>query len=425
MRIGIVCPYLWDVPGGVQAHVRDLAETLIGLGHQVSVLAPGDEDSPSLPGYVVAAGRTVPIPYNGSVARLQFGLVSATRVRRWLRQGEFDVVHVHEPAPPSLSLLTVLLADVPLVATFHAASTRSRFLAMFDSAVQAVLERLSGRIAVSASARKMIVEHLGGDAVVIPNGVSVATYANARPLPGYPRDPALGGTIGFIGRYDESRKGMSVLLEAMTELVRSRPGVRLLVAGRGQQQDFVDALPEPLAGSVVMLGMVSEPDKASLLRSVDVYVAPNTGGESFGIILLEALAAGTPIVASDLPAFRSVLDPANEATQGGGEHWQAGEGGSQRRRSADRTEWQAGEGGSQRRRSADRTEWQLVRGGLLFRNRDPAGLARALDRVLSDRPLRAQLAAAGAELARPYDWNLVAAQILRVYEIAMAATVRS
>jgi phosphatidylinositol alpha-mannosyltransferase len=300
VKIGMVCPYLWDVPGGVQSHVRDLAETLIGLGHEVSVLAPGDDDSPDLPDYVVAAGRTVPIPYNGSVARLQFGLVSATRVRRWLRQGNFDVVHVHEPAPPSLSLLTVLLADAPLVATFHAASTKSRFLTMFDSAVQALLERLSGRIAVSQAARKMIVEHLGADAVVIPNGVSVAAFSGAEPLPGYPRDPALGGTIGFIGRYDEPRKGMSVLLEALTELVESRPGVRLLVAGRGQEQDFLDKLPESLAGSVVMLGMVSEPDKAALLRSVDVYVAPNTGGESFGIILLEALAAGTAVVASEL-----------------------------------------------------------------------------------------------------------------------------
>src|SRR6185437_9358462 len=296
----------------------DLAETLIGLGYQVSVLAPGDEDSAALPDYVVAAGKTVPIPYNGSVARLQFGLVSATRVRRWLRQGEFDVVHVHEPAPPSLSLLTVLLADVPLVATFHAASTRSRFLAMFDSVVQAVLERLSGRIAVSPAARKMIVEHLGGDAVVIPNGVSVAHYAQAAPRAGYPRPISQGGTIGFIGRYDESRKGMAVLLAALPELVRLRPGLRLLVAGRGEERDFLAELPAELAGSVRMLGMISEADKASLLRSVDVYVAPNTGGESFGIILLEAMAAGTPIVASDLQAFRQVLG-AEERPRGGSE----------------------------------------------------------------------------------------------------------
>ncbi len=373
MRIGIVCPYSWDIPGGVQAHVRDLAETLIGLGHQVSVLAPGEDDAPGLPDYVVAAGKTVPIPYNGSVARLQFGLVSATRVRRWLRDGEFDVVHVHEPAPPSLSLLTVLLADVPLVATFHSSSTRSRFLQIFDSAVQALLERLSGRIAVSQAARKMIMVHLGADAVVIPNGVAVATYRDALPLPGYPRDPALGGTVGFIGRYDESRKGMAVLLEAMQGLIVARPGIELLVAGRGDEEDFLKQLPPELAGSVRMLGQVSEADKASLLRSVDVYVAPNTGGESFGIILLEAMSARTPIVASDIDAFRRVLDDG--------------------------------------------------RAGLLFANRNATDLAAALERVLADSSLRVQLAEASAEVVRPYDWTVVATQILRVYEIAIAGAV--
>jgi phosphatidylinositol alpha-mannosyltransferase len=391
MRIGIVCPYRWDIPGGVQSHVRDLAETLISLGHYVSVLAPGDEDALDLPGYLVAAGKTVPIPYNGSVARLQFGLVSATRVRRWLRQGAFDVVHVHEPAPPSLSLLTVLLADVPLVATFHAASTRSRFLTMFDSVVQAVLERLSGRIAVSQAARKMIVEHLGGDAVVIPNGVSIAAYSGAQPLPGYPRDPALGGTIGFIGRYDESRKGMAVLLQAVHRLLQTRPGLQLLVAGRGEQESFLDKLPPELAGSVVMLGMLSEADKASLLRSIDVYVAPNTGGESFGIILLEAMAAGTPIVASDLQAFRLVLEDEQRPVP--------------------------------RRRPEHRGEWQLAPAGVLFHNKDADGLASALESVLADAGLRSRLSEASARLVQPYDWSVVTAQVLRVYEIAIAAAV--
>ena len=158
MRIGIVCPYSWNIPGGVQAHVRDLAETLIGLGHQVSVLAPGDEDTPDLPNHVVLAGKTVPVPYNGSVARVQFGLVSAARVRHWLRDGKFDVVHVHEPAAASLSLLTCMIHDGPLVATFHMATTRSRMLGMFDTMLQPFLEKLSGRIAVSTAARKVIVE---------------------------------------------------------------------------------------------------------------------------------------------------------------------------------------------------------------------------------------------------------------------------
>ena len=162
LRIGMVCPYSWDVPGGVQAHVRDLAEALIAMGHHVSVLAPGEEDAPGLADYVVAAGKAVPIPYNGSVARVQFGLVSAARVRRWLRDGDFDVVHVHEPAPPSLSLLTLILHNGPIVATFHAAANRSRILGMSDTVLQPFLEKLAGRIAVSPAARKMIVEHLGG-----------------------------------------------------------------------------------------------------------------------------------------------------------------------------------------------------------------------------------------------------------------------
>jgi phosphatidyl-myo-inositol alpha-mannosyltransferase len=374
MRIGIVCPYSWDIPGGVQAHVRDLAETLIALGHHVSVLAPGEEDAPGLPSYVVAAGKAMPIPYNGSVARLQFGVVSAARVRRWLRDGSFDVVHVHEPAIPSLSLLTCMLSDAPLVATFHAATVKSRFLAMFDSVLQPFVEKVSGRIAVSQAARKMIVEHLDADAVVIPNGVAVASYADAEPLPGYPRDPALGGTIGFIGRYDEPRKGMKILLAALEKLVTTRPGLQLMIAGRGEEANFREELPVSLRESVVMLGMVSEAQKASLLRSVDVYVAPNTGGESFGIILLEAMSARTPIVASDLDAFRRVLDDG--------------------------------------------------RAGVLFSNRDAEGLATALNRVLSDEALRGQLALASVDVVRPYDWTVVAAQILRVYEISIAAAVR-
>lgn len=185
MRIGIVCPYSFDVPGGVQNHVMDLAEALIALGHEVSVLAPADEDSP-LPEYVVSAGRAVPLPYNGSVARIAFGPVSTARVRRWITNGDFDVLHVHEPLTLSLSLLAVLSARGPVVATFHTAMTRSRVLAAAQGVLQIVLERITARIAVSALARKVQVEHMDGGAVEIPNGVAVAKFADAEPLPGWP-----------------------------------------------------------------------------------------------------------------------------------------------------------------------------------------------------------------------------------------------
>lgn len=367
MRIGIVCPYSWDIPGGVQAHVRDLAEALLDLGHVVSVLAPGDDDTPDLPRYVVTAGRAVRIPYNGSVARLQFGLVSATRVRRWLRDGDFDVVHVHEPAPPSLSLLACMIHDGPLVATFHAALTKSRWLAMSDTLLQPFLEKLSGRIAVSDAARKVIVEHLGADAVVIPNGVAVSHYTDARPLPGYPR---AGGTVGFIGRYDEPRKGMDVLVPALEKLVPQRPGLRLLVAGRGEAEEFLAGVPRAVRERIDLMGQVSEHDKARMLKSVDVYCAPNTGQESFGVILLEAMAARTPIVASELEAFKRVL--------GGGV------------------------------------------AGQLFPIGDSAALARELARVLDDAALRRRLVEAAAKAVVPYDWSTVVKEVLRVYELAIA-----
>ena len=373
MRVGLVCPYSFDIPGGVQAHVADLARTLIGLGHQVSVLAPGEDDTPTeLPEFLVPAGRSMPIKYNGSVARLSFGPVSYTRVRRWIRAGRFDVLHVHEPVAPSLSMLALMVADGPIVATFHTANPRSRMLLAFQGMLQPFLEKITGRIAVSELARQVQVEHLGGDAVIIPNGVDVQFFARAAPLPGYPR---AGGTIGFIGRYDEPRKGMSVLLDALRLLVPARPDLQLLVAGGGDEKDLRDEAGPELAGALRLLGRVSDEDKAAMLRSVDIYCAPNTGGESFGIILTEAMSAGTPVVASDLDAFRRVLD-----------------------------------GGI---------------AGVLARVGDPVALADALGRVLDDPGRRALLAAQGRRVVASYDWPVVAATVVKVYETVIAADPRA
>ncbi len=365
MRIGIVCPYRWDRPGGVQYHVRDLAETLRGLGHHVEVLTPAEHPESLPTEHVTFAGRTVPIPYNGSMASFQFGPISAARARRWLREGRFDVVHVHDPAPPSVGLLVLMIAKGPIVATFHAASVRSKLLTVWGPVIRPWLERIGGRIAVSDFARRLQVEHLGGDAVVIPNGVHVAPFAEGPQLPGLERGSG-GPTIGFLGRYDEPRKGLPVLLEAMRDVVRRHPAARLLVAGRGDPDGLRAAVPPELRPHVELLGELSEADKAAFLRSVDVYCAPNLLGESFGIILIEALAAGAPIVAADLDAFAAVLEDGAV--------------------------------------------------GVLVRRGDAAALAAALGDLLADPDRRAELSARGREAARGYDWSVVARRVLAVYE---------
>ena len=370
MKVGLVCPYPWDVPGGVMGHVRDLAEALIGCGHDVSVLAPVDDENQLLPPYVVPAGRTVPVRYNGSVARLVFGPISARRARRWLREGDFDVLHLHSPEALSLSLITLLQASGPIVATFHAANPRSRVLAAFSPALQPALEKIQGRIAVSPAARRTIVEHLHGDAVLIPNGVDVKALAGAEPFPGW---PGPGGAIGFLGRMDEPRKGLSLLLDAYCHMATERPDLRLLVAGPGDAEAVRRELPRPIRDRLVVLGRVSEEDKARFYASVDIYVAPNTGGESFGIVLLEAMAAGAPVVASDLDAFRRVLD--------------AG---------------QAGE---------------------LFPVGDSRALSAVLRRLLDDPAERAALVEHAALRVAAYDWTAVARSVLGVYETVRLASV--
>jgi len=373
MRIGIVSPYSFDTPGGVQNHVHDLAETLISLGHYVNVLAPAADDE-ELPRYVTPAGRSVPVPYNGSVARVSFGPISATRVRRWLTTGRFDVLHVHEPIIPSLSMLAVLSARGPVVATFHTATTRSRTMAAAQGLLQIVLEKITARIAVSALARRVQVEHLGGDAWEIPNGVVVSRFANAEPFDGWPGGPAEdgGGAIGFLGRFTEERKGFPVLADAFVALAAERPRLRLLVAGPGERDDLFEMLPESVHDRVTFLGKVSEADKARMLASLDIYVAPNTRGESFGMILTEALAAGTPIVASDLDAFRRVLD---------GGH-----------------------------------------AGLLFPTGDSGALTKSLRELLDDPAQRAAYAADAARVVAAYDWTAVAQRVLEVYALAIEAT---
>ncbi|HEY5852890.1 MAG TPA: glycosyltransferase family 4 protein [Aldersonia sp.] len=361
MKIGMVCPYSFDVPGGVQAHVAELAEVLIERGHRVSVLAPADDDT-ELPEFVVSAGRAVAIPYNGSVARLSFGPTAYSRIRRWIADNDFDVLHIHEPNAPSLSMLALKIAEGPIIATFHTSTTRSFVLSTFQGVLRPYHEKISGRIAVSELARRWQVEALGSDAVEIPNGVRVAAFRSAPLLPGYPRE---GRTVLFLGRYDEPRKGMAVLMGALPSLVERHRDLEILVVGRGDE-DRLRREAGRLGEHLRFLGQVSDEQKASAMRSADVYCAPNTGGESFGIVLVEAMAAGTAVVSSDLDAFRRVL--------------------------------------------RDGTAGVLVPVG------DSTRLADAIDSILTDDHRRTALTDVAAKVVGDYDWPVVADQILRVYE---------
>ena len=367
MRIGLVCPYSFDAPGGVQFHIRDLAEHLIGLGHHVSVLAPAEEGT-DVPAYLTSVGGAVPVRYNGSVARLSFGPGVASRTARWLEAGEFDVVHVHEPFAPSVGMITLHRSEAPVVATFHSAQERSRMMQVAYPLIRPGLEQISARIAVSEDARRTVVEHLGGDAVVIPNGVNTKFFAAATPEPAWQGTPDR-PTLAFLGRLDEPRKGLQVLMAAVPAIRARYPGLRVLVAGRGDLAAAIADLGEH-ADAVEQLGGISDEQKASLFASVDAYIAPQTGGESFGIVLVEAMSAGTSVIASDLNAFRRVLD----------------------------------DGGS----------------GFLFTTGDSVSLAETVNRALDDPAERARRQEYAGRAVHRFDWDEVAARILDVYAMTSA-----
>jgi phosphatidylinositol alpha-mannosyltransferase len=362
-RIGIVCPYGWDTPGGVQAHIADLATYLMSQGHHVSVLAP-TSDEENLPEYVVSAGKPISIPYNGAVARILFGPIAFARVRQWISQGEFDLLHLHEPAIPSISLLACFAAEGPMVGTFHASAKRQKAIFAIGPILEPVIEKLTARIAVSEAARETLTEHLETDAIVVPNGIYAKRLAG-----GKLKQEWSGNTIGFIGRFAEPRKGLAVLVSALGEITKSIPDLRLIVAGPGDSGEFLKEVPEEFRNRFTFLGRITEEEKADFLHSVGLYVAPNTGGESFGIILAEALAGGAAVVASDIPAFQALL--------GDGEY------------------------------------------GSLFISEDSHSLARTVIDILKNDEKRDSLRAAGKLYAQSFDWDVVAERIYDVYEMAM------
>ncbi|AZA09147.1 glycosyltransferase family 4 protein [Corynebacterium pseudopelargi] len=358
MNIGIVCPYSFDEPGGVQAHILDLAQVLIQRGHSVSVLGPCSAHT-EVPDFVCKGGPSIPVPYNGSVARISLRPATFKRTREFIQQGNFDVLHIHEPNSPSFSMAALRIAEGPIVATYHASSSGSRLLKLLLPVLRGPLEKVRGGIAVSEMARRWQVEMLGGDPVLIPNGVDTHAFAQ------YRNETCSDDVseIVFLGRIDESRKGLPVLLKALDGLDRN---VQVTVIGAGQPR------PHP---QVRYVGRVSDEEKAKILGRADIYVAPNLGGESFGIVLVEAMAAGCAVVASDLEAFAAVCDAESEQPA-----------------------------------------------GALFSTGDPDALRRILQ-TLIDQPAQCEaLVHSGEKRAELYDWQTVADEVERVYETVADGT---
>ena len=357
----MVCPYGWDTPGGVQTHIRELTEHLITEGHHVSVLAPVSDDSLEIEDYVVNAGKPISIPINGSVARVLFGPIASSRAKQWIASGDFDLLHLHEPAIPSLSLLACSAAEGPLVGTFHVSTPKKKAIYAIGPILEPIVEKLTARIAVSELARSTLKDHFETDAVVIPNGIDGHKYANAKKYPEYSGE----NTIGFIGRFEEPRKGLQVLLDSLPIVARFIPDVKYLIAGPGESKDYIKNIDPQLRNRIKFLGFLTDEMKESFLKSVKIYVAPNTGGESFGIIIAEAMAGGAAVVASDIPAFSQLLEDGKY--------------------------------------------------GLLFENENSSDLADKIIRVLKDQDLAQRYSQLGRDHAARFDWNQVGDEIMNVY----------
>jgi len=370
LKIGIVCPYGWDTPGGVQIHIKELSQWLIAKGHEVSVLAPVTDEGLNIEPWVVSAGRPISIPYNGAIAKVIFGPLASSRVKQWIANGNFDLLHLHEPAIPSLSLLAGWAGDGPMVATFHAAANPQKVANAIGTMLDPLIERITAKIAVSEIARETLKDRFDTEAVVIPNGIDTSKFEGI----GVRSEWALPNTLGFIGRFDEPRKGLAVLLAAIPKIANKVPNLRILVAGPGNASDFEKLVPPELRERITFLGRISEIEKAQFFKSVSLYIAPNTGGESFGIILAEAMAAKTPIVASDLPAFTKLLDNGSA--------------------------------------------------GALFASENSEDLADTIINLLDNQEMREKIAIAGYEKAKSFDWDSVGDQILSVYEMALAGNTK-
>jgi phosphatidylinositol alpha-mannosyltransferase len=360
MRVALACPYDWGARGGVRVHVASLASELRSRGHDVVILAPGTGDEE---GGVRLVGRPVAIPYNGSTAPIAPWPAVRRRVGHELERFAPDVVHVHEPLTPSASMFAALESSVPVVATFHSGADRSVLFDLAAPALRRVARRIDVRIAVSRAAESFVARRIGGSFEVVPNGVDVNTFASARRA-----DLPPGRLMLFVGRL-HPRKGFPDAARAFAILAPRFTDLRFAVVGSGRERDAVEELPPDVRRRLLLLGGLDPERWASYAAVADVFVAPNRGGESFGMILVEAMAAGVPVVASDIPGFDEVVTHGVD--------------------------------------------------GILVPPGEPSALAAAVGRVLEDHDLAERLAAAGRGRAASFSWTRVADRIVAIYEAAL------
>ncbi|HEY7132635.1 MAG TPA: glycosyltransferase family 4 protein [Candidatus Limnocylindrales bacterium] len=366
MKIGLVTPYVYPLPGGVTQHVRYLYENLRVRGHDVRILTSSHGLQRASEGDIIRIGKGFSLPVNGSVGTITLSPRFISQVRDMLEREQFDLLHFHEPFVPFLSPIILRLSTSVNVATFHAYGGFSPSYEFGRRAMRGYADRLHGRIAVSGAAKHFIERYFPGDYKVIPNGVDVDRFQRAVPLARWQDGTR---NILFVGRF-EPRKGLLELLKAYRILKKTGCDCRVLVVGSGplarEARRYVAT--RRLKG-VEFLGRVSDEEKAQLYRTADVYVSPATGGESFGIVLLEAMAAGTAIVASDIHGYKGVVRRGRE--------------------------------------------------GLLVPPRDPKAIAAAVARLLNDDEERLEMAAAGRARAQEFSWERVTAKVDDFYGVVI------
>ena len=369
LRIAQVSPYDFAHPGGVQRHIASLSRELQTRGHELSILAPCTSDDPAVDIGDVdlrTFGRSVPIPTAGSVARISFSVWHEWRLKNMLEEEQFDIVHIHEPLMPMFALTASRFSPSTTIGTFHAYNEgRAKGYTIWKKILNRGAIRLNGRIAVSEPAKTFAKRYFDGDYRVIPNGLDVDKFSKPGPKPSILKNEAI--NMVFVGRVNEPRKGLRYALGAYSLLKWEYPNLRLIVIGAGiPDRESYRIMGERSLDDVVFVGPVTDDELPDYYQHADIFLAPNTGKESFGFIIIEAMSASTPIIASDIPGFASVMTDGKE--------------------------------------------------GLMCAPKDESAMAHAIKRLIENPGLRVQLGVDGRATVDQYRWDRVADKVLGYYE---------